>query len=57
MFPSFPPDIHFWFHTVVIREDSWCNFNLLEYAKPCFLAYCPKIPCALKKNMSSAAVR
>ena len=28
------------FHTVLVRGDAWCDFNLLKFIKTCFVFWC-----------------
>lgn len=37
-FSSFTPIVNFQFHTIVVREDTWHDFNHLEFAKISFAA-------------------
>ena len=56
-FHSFPPVTNFYFHTTMVRKDTWYDFNLFTSTKPCFITHHREdILCALENNIYSLAV-
>ena len=52
--------IDFWFHSIMVREDTWYGFNLIKFIETCFVSYMwfilENVLCALEKYVYSAVL-